>query len=911
MVNFTSPVCKQVSQRSSAYFKCDWKNAFQKCYNNRAYTKATNFRGSGHWCNSGHYTLTIDYTGSFTTLPATTTLYTADIIVNYPKTDTSATNVAFSVNRSAANWFGSKIVYFYGTTASGSNSNLMGSSSSGQGGLGENNNITITYNFGSGYQNTNFYWYASSFAWAPDLTYIQSDVIGPIGIGVVGTSTTTTTLPATTTSTTSTTIKPVVTLNWPLAASAITNNNIFFNFTATDNEGIGNVQVYLNLTGTWAPSIVNSSGYNGTYQNNENMTVPEKYHGYILWNVLASDTKVSRAWAPANISFQVTSTTTTTTTTVFLNSYKCSTCDATQTSETTCNDGKDNDCNGLIDCRDPNCCLTGINNDNSTGCVGTHWACPTPEDYLSGELCNDTVDNDGDGLIDCADGNDCCDEETYCKTSPHCANYSSISGHADSKTLSNLTLSASRKVLPDKMKDLPSGLNYSSRKKVRDSKRATLSSERFMVFSNTTDALNQIAVEWVHNFTKGDLNLSGIVVEKGFDWVGASNLSAISNGSNVTVFVPKPDGDCNELYECVDFVNPWGLFGCFVGGTNITGSIRVKSTANFCQVSDFKGGVIQNRGYAPPGLTCNCPPNLTDADVTPKKAKNCDTYNFTVNYSDCDNDLPYLIKIRIGDREFDMTAANSSDTTVTDGKIYFYATKLKARSWNVSFFALDHCFIAARGSATGVSGHNPNGNNVTCGFGGSSFIVSPEVSLTLAWNYFSSPVVLDTPTLAGIGVSSSCETLVYWNAIANEFVDSSTIGNNSYWAWCSGSTTASFNGTEVPSFSASINVPLSCSGDRCWAPVPYMSLNKNRPQDVFSDTCTQTNVRLCYFDGSTQTFKCTYSTGASDSGFSTLQPGKGYYMLDPTGGTACSSGTWSPKTWKFYDEDLDDAWDCG
>ncbi len=63
--------------------------------------------------------------------------------------------------------------------------------------------------------------------------------------------------------------------------------------------------------------------------------------------------------------------------------------------ETLCEDGADNDHDGLIDCADPDCWL------------GATCILPT-------ELCNDNVDNDFDGLIDCADSD--------CQGSTHCEN---------------------------------------------------------------------------------------------------------------------------------------------------------------------------------------------------------------------------------------------------------------------------------------------------------------------------------------------------------------------------------------------------------------------------------------------------------------------------------------------------------
>lgn len=111
--------------------------------------------------------------------------------------------------------------------------------------------------------------------------------------------------------------------------------------------------------------------------------------------------------------------------------------------ETACFDGIDNDGDGLTDCADPDCagavggsCDTGIPGVCAVGqtqCVNGAAACvqtvfPSPETIAAGtcndgldnncnglvdaadpgcqvatEICNDGIDNDGDGLIDCAD----------------------------------------------------------------------------------------------------------------------------------------------------------------------------------------------------------------------------------------------------------------------------------------------------------------------------------------------------------------------------------------------------------------------------------------------------------------------------------------------------------------------------
>ncbi len=76
-----------------------------------------------------------------------------------------------------------------------------------------------------------------------------------------------------------------------------------------------------------------------------------------------------------------------------------------QMTELTCNDGRDNDCDGLVDCNDSSCngqsCAAGRTcSQNVCTCLRDGGA---PQ--LNETLCADGADNDCDGLTDCADPN--------------------------------------------------------------------------------------------------------------------------------------------------------------------------------------------------------------------------------------------------------------------------------------------------------------------------------------------------------------------------------------------------------------------------------------------------------------------------------------------------------------------------
>ncbi len=76
-----------------------------------------------------------------------------------------------------------------------------------------------------------------------------------------------------------------------------------------------------------------------------------------------------------------------------------------QASETMCFDGKDNDCDGLIDCDDPSCSGHGCGANNKR-CVNMTCVCTVRDGgtvEATESICNDGLDNDCNGLTDCAE----------------------------------------------------------------------------------------------------------------------------------------------------------------------------------------------------------------------------------------------------------------------------------------------------------------------------------------------------------------------------------------------------------------------------------------------------------------------------------------------------------------------------
>jgi len=122
-------------------------------------------------------------------------------------------------------------------------------------------------------------------------------------------------------------------------------------------------------------------------------------------------------------------------------------CVPTSQTEAVCDDGLDDDCDGLFDCDDSDCdadpaCQTGMacadypdkgSCQNDPSCVWSgspkNGSCQDATGGTTETICNDAIDNDGDGLIDCNDS-DCsadpacqqttCDGDGICEAGENC-----------------------------------------------------------------------------------------------------------------------------------------------------------------------------------------------------------------------------------------------------------------------------------------------------------------------------------------------------------------------------------------------------------------------------------------------------------------------------------------------------------
>ena len=64
-------------------------------------------------------------------------------------------------------------------------------------------------------------------------------------------------------------------------------------------------------------------------------------------------------------------------------------------------------------------------------------------------------------------------------------------------------------------------------------------------------------------------------------------------------------------------------------------------------------------------------PSLSDGNVTPQTGDTATTFNFSVTFTDLDNDTAEYVKVIIdGTEEYELSEADPTDTNTTDGKGY-------------------------------------------------------------------------------------------------------------------------------------------------------------------------------------------------------------------------------------------------
>ena len=149
-------------------------------------------------------------------------------------------------------------------------------------------------------------------------------------------------------------------------------------------------------------------------------------------------------------------------------------------------------------------------------------------------------------------------------------------------------------------------------------------------------------------------------------------------------------------------------------------------------------------------------PELTAGAVAPLEGNQTTLFNFTVVYTDADDNAPSYINVLINGTPYPMNKQNPSDITFDDGCLYQYNTTLAPGIYNYSFECSDGDFVNSTGIYTGL--------NVTEVNTIPPQLVNPQVTPSKGWNSTSfnfTVTYLDIENNAPIYVNLTINTTTY------------------------------------------------------------------------------------------------------------------------------------------------------
>jgi hypothetical protein len=88
----------------------------------------------------------------------------------------------------------------------------------------------------------------------------------------------------------------------------------------------------------------------------------------------------------------------------------------------------------------------------------------------------------------------------------------------------------------------------------------------------------------------------------------------------------------------------------------------------------------------------NYAPVLSGEQITPSLGNSDEYFNFTVNYTDSDNNKPYYIYCVINNTYHSMNQVNIADNNYTDGAAYIFSTPLPGGTYVYHFETYDGKF---------------------------------------------------------------------------------------------------------------------------------------------------------------------------------------------------------------------------
>ncbi|MHA1314483.1 MAG: hypothetical protein ACTSRB_11305 [Candidatus Helarchaeota archaeon] len=180
--------------------------------------------------------------------------------------------------------------------------------------------------------------------------------------------------------------------------------------------------------------------------------------------------------------------------------------------------------------------------------------------------------------------------------------------------------------------------------------------------------------EWVWIHTNIQLNDTVNITiytdgDSEFNVTGETVISALNRNFSVWILVDSIGS--TAYYDKYSGILISGLFYRFGGALNHT--INVTSTNVTLEPNNFA-------------------PHLENGNVSPLEGITTTEFNFTVNYSDADNNEPISVNVNINGTIYSMEKINSSDSYYVDGVLYQFVTFLQSGNYTCNFSCSDNSF---------------------------------------------------------------------------------------------------------------------------------------------------------------------------------------------------------------------------
>ncbi len=192
---------------------------------------------------------------------------------------------------------------------------------------------------------------------------------------------------------------------------------------------------------------------------------------------------------------------------------------------------------------------------------------------------------------------------------------------------------------------------------------------------------------WIHNTVSlGDTVQIASILEAEHTWNVSADLTYLLPGFGMI-----------EIWVLEDLTTPGGL-AWYEKSTGILLNGTFVFMGSFDYNFDFNN---TNADFT--YVTNDYAPELTSGTVVPLNGNQTTLFNFSVIYTDQDNNFPLYINVLINGTPYPMAKQNSNDTDYTDGCVYQYPTFLQPGLYNYSFQCADWNSTNSTPTYTGIN----------------------------------------------------------------------------------------------------------------------------------------------------------------------------------------------------------------